>query len=91
MTRIKDSCQTNTGLQRSHASEVDFVIHNMSSSLVIDRVDDLVVAIVFVTVQILGLTTVTYLLLVNCPVYIRQVKDTYPSSGGKANRWVARC
>lgn len=66
MARVKDGCQTHTRLQGSHTSEVNFVVNNMSSSLVIDRIDDLVVAVVFVTVQILGLTTVTYVLLANC-------------------------
>lgn len=58
VARVKNSCQAHTWLQGFDHASVNFVINNMSHLLVINRVNDLVKAIVFVAVEILGLTTV---------------------------------
>ena len=59
MTRIENGCETDTGLQRLDHTEVNLVVNNMASLLVVDRVDDFVVSIILVAVKVLGLTAVT--------------------------------
>lgn len=59
MAGVKDGSETDTGEERPDGPGVDVIIHNVAVLLVIDGVDDLIVAIILITVEILCLTTVT--------------------------------
>jgi hypothetical protein len=59
MAGIEDCSQSHTRLQWHYHDSVHLVVHNMSNLSEIDRIDNLVVAIFFVTIKILGLAAVT--------------------------------
>lgn len=56
--RVKDGRQSTSSRQRSDHDSVHLVVDDHASLLVVDRVDGLVVPVVFVPVEILRLTTV---------------------------------
>jgi hypothetical protein len=58
MTRVKDGCQANARLQRPDYNMVEFVIDNMAGILVVNRIDALVITIVFIAILVLNLTSV---------------------------------
>lgn len=57
---VEDGRKSDTLLQRLDNTEVKLVIDDGASFFVVDRVNALVVAIVFITVLVLDLTTVSY-------------------------------
>jgi hypothetical protein len=59
VTRVKDGGKTSTGRQGLDHEGVHVIIDNVTRSLEVDRVDDLVVAVVFVAARVLCLATVT--------------------------------
>lgn len=56
---VEDGRETNTGQQGLHNVEVDLVVDNVAVLLMIDRVDDFVVAVILVAIEIFRLTSVT--------------------------------
>ena len=56
---VEDRSQSYSRLEWSNHDPVHFIINNMACGTEIDRVNDFVVTIVFITVQIGRLTTVT--------------------------------
>lgn len=60
MTGVKDGRKPNAGLKGSDDAMMYFVVDNVASFAKIDRVDDLIVAVVFVTVEILRLASVAW-------------------------------
>jgi hypothetical protein len=59
MAGIEDSGQSNTGLQWLDHDSVHLVIDNMSNLAEINWVDDLVITVLFISIEILSLTAVT--------------------------------
>ena len=59
MAAVEDGRQTDTGLQWLDDVEMDLVVDNVPIGLEVDRVDDLVGAVLFVAVEIRGLTAVS--------------------------------
>lgn len=62
MTGVEDGSETNTRLKRPDDHGVDVIIDNVSLGSMVDGVDDFIVTVVFVTIKVLGLTTVAYLI-----------------------------
>jgi hypothetical protein len=58
VTRVKDACQTTTRWQRLDHHVVHFVVSNHASLLEIERIDRIIVAGFFVSVQVRGSATV---------------------------------
>lgn len=58
MTRIEDGGESHTGLEGCDHDTVHLVVDNVTGRAEIHWIDDLVVAIIFVAVEILGLTAV---------------------------------
>lgn len=59
MAAVEDGRQTDTSLQWLDDVEMDLVVDNVAIRLEVDRVDDLVGAVLFVAVEILGLAAVS--------------------------------
>lgn len=59
VARVEDGREAHAGLQRRHHDAVHLVVDNVSSLAKVDGVNDFVVAVLFVAVQILGLSTVS--------------------------------
>ncbi len=57
MARIEDGGKANAPLQGTHHDPVHFVVRDVADMAEIDRINDFVVAVVFVSVEIFGLTT----------------------------------
>lgn len=60
VARVKDSCKAHASLKRLDDAEVDLVVDDVSCLLMVDWVDDFVGAIVFIAVNVLGLTAVSW-------------------------------
>lgn len=94
VARVEDARQAHTGLERCHTYRVDLVVDNVACLLEVDRVDDLIVAVVFVAVRVLCLTAVPYTCLSVC-FENRNGKgeesnsQTYQSSARTEHHWVA--
>jgi hypothetical protein len=58
VTRVENGSQTTTGRERADHDLVHLVVDNVTGLLKVDRVDNLVVAVVLIAVQVLGLTAV---------------------------------
>jgi hypothetical protein len=56
---VENGGQTDAGLQWLDDVEMDLVVDNVPIGLEVDRVDDLIGAVLFVAVEILGLTAVS--------------------------------
>jgi hypothetical protein len=59
MARVEDGRQAHAGLEGLHDDVVDLVVDDVAVLFEVDGVDDLVASILLITVEILGLTTVT--------------------------------
>ena len=59
MARVEDGCEAHTGLEGLHQDAVHFVVDYVAYLAEIDRVDDFVVAVIFVAVEIFGLATMS--------------------------------
>jgi hypothetical protein len=59
MARVEDSSETDTLSQGLHHTVVDLVIDNGASFSVINGVDAFIVTIIFVTIHVFNLTTMT--------------------------------
>lgn len=57
MARVKDGCQTHTGLQRSNHDTMHLIISDVACLPEVDGIDNLVIAIVLIAIKILGLST----------------------------------
>jgi hypothetical protein len=60
VARVEDGREAHTGQQRPDDDVVDLVVDNVAVVGVVDRVDDLVVAIILVAVEIFGLASVSW-------------------------------
>ena len=98
MAGIEDGGEPHTGLEGLHEDAVHFVINDVAGSAEVDGVDHFIVAVVFVAVEVLGLTAVTC-----APWILRQLpivlglgggwqggRDTDLSNGRRASHWVWR-
>lgn len=65
MARVKNGCQSYARLQVGYQYAVHFVVDNVTRGPEVDRVDDLVVTVVLVTIKILCLSTVPCLGQIN--------------------------
>jgi hypothetical protein len=72
VARVKNGCQSDTGLERLDHDAVHLVVYDVTCDAEINRVNNLVVTIIFVTIQIRSLTTVA------CEIVN---KSSFPSSG----------
>lgn len=63
MAGVEDSCEANSGLEGTNHDSVHFVVDDVASGAEVDWVDDFVVAIVFIAIKILGLSTVPWKVL----------------------------
>lgn len=85
MARVEDRSQSYTRWQWHNHYSVHLVIHDVSDLAKIDWVNNLVISIFLVAIQILGLTTMTWV------VSISQCKEvrTYQNSGRIESRSAA--
>lgn len=60
MARVKDGRQSHARAQRTDQDPMHLVVDNVAGPLEIDRVNHFIVAIVFVSVQVFGLSTMAY-------------------------------
>lgn len=60
MARVEDGREAHTGQQRPDDDVVDLVVDNVAVVGVVDRIDDLIVAVILVAVKILGLASVSW-------------------------------
>ena len=91
MARVEDGRQAHARLKRLDNQVVEVVIDDVALALVVDRVDDLVVAVVLVAVQVLGLTAVAWEII--CQLEgggNSRSGRAYQSSGGTGSRWAGR-
>jgi len=59
VTRVKDGCKTTTWWQGFNQNVVNVIVYNMTGGLEVYGIDDLVVTVIFVTIEILGLTAMS--------------------------------
>jgi hypothetical protein len=59
MARVEDSSKTDTLSQGLHDTVMNLVIDNRTGFSVIDGIDALIITIIFVTVYVFNLTTMT--------------------------------
>jgi hypothetical protein len=59
VARVKDGCQAHTGRERLDNNPVNLVVNDVAILLVIDWVDNLIIAVLFVTVEVFRLASVT--------------------------------
>lgn len=71
MARVEDGRQPDTGLKRLHNHVMKVVVDDVARVLVIYRVDDLVVAVLLVTIFVLRLSTMT------CSVCVSVIVTSY--------------
>ena len=60
MARIENGSQPNAWLKGLNHDAMHFIIHNVSSHSEIDWIDDFIVSVLFITIQIFGLSAMTY-------------------------------
>ena len=59
MAGIENGSQANAGLKRRDQNSVHLVVNNVTGLSEINRVNDFIVAILFISVKVLGLSTMT--------------------------------
>jgi len=89
---IEDGRQTHSSLERLDDVVVDFVVDDVPVCLVVDWVDDFVVAIFLVAVEVFGLAAVSCLRGTGLVQVSRKdlAVDTYQSNAKIAHRWAGR-
>lgn len=90
---VEDGRQTDTGLQWLDDGEMDVVVDNVAIGLEVDRVDDLIGAVLFVAVEILGLAAVSCQQSGSVsisPILTSSESLTNQSSARRGHRWAGR-
>ena len=88
---VEDGRQTDTGLQWLDDVEMDLVVDNVPIGLEVDRVDDLIGAVLLVPVEVLGLAAVSCKARsASAPDFRSHSPLTYQSSARIAHRWAGR-
>jgi hypothetical protein len=59
MARVEDGSETDTLSQGLHDTVVNLVIDNRASFSVINRVDAFIITVIFITIRVFNLTTMT--------------------------------
>jgi len=59
MARIEDCCETHTPVKRPHHDAMHLIVGNVANLAEVDWVNDLIESIFLVTIEILGLATMT--------------------------------
>lgn len=57
MAAVKDGSQSHTGLEGLHDGIVNLIVDDVAGLLEVNRVDDLIIAVVFIAVGVFGLPT----------------------------------
>ena len=92
VARVENSRQPHAGLQRLDDAEVNLVVDDVAGLLEVDGVDDLVVAVVFVAVEVLGLPAVAWCegLASDTAYRFWGASRSHQSSAGTGRRWAGR-